>query len=125
MKTDRRTFLKAGAALLAGAAAEGAYTESSAEGSLKENADTLLRHAADEGDVPGVIATATTRDGTIYEGAFGERVVGQSAAMTPDTVVWIASMTKALTGTAAMQLVEQGKLELDTPASRWVPELGM
>src|SRR5271169_2337384 len=107
MKNDRRTFLKAGAALLAGAAAEGMYTESSAEGSLKDNADSLLRGAADEGDVPGVIATATTREGTIYEGAFGERVLGQNAPMTIDTVVWIASMTKALTGTAVMQLVEQ------------------
>jgi methyl acetate hydrolase len=44
--------------------------------------------------------------------------------MTPDTVVWIASMTKALTGTAAMQLVEQGKLALDMPASGVIPELG-
>jgi CubicO group peptidase (beta-lactamase class C family) len=123
MKTDRRTFLKAGAALLAGAAAEGVYSESNAEGSLKENADALLRGAVDDGDVPGVVATATSRDGTIYEGGFGERVLGQGAAMTPDTVVWIASMTKALTGAAAMQLVEQGKLELDTPASRWAPEL--
>ena len=35
--------------------------------------------------------------------------------MTPDTVVWIASMTKAITGAAAMQLVERGKLELDAP----------
>ena len=43
--------------------------------------------------------------------------------MTPDTVVWIASMTKALTATAAMQLVEQGKLDLDSPATRWVPDL--
>ncbi len=43
--------------------------------------------------------------------------------MTMHTVVWIASMTKALTGTAAMQLVEQGKLDLDSPASRVVPEL--
>jgi methyl acetate hydrolase len=123
MKTDRRTFLKAGAVLLAGAAAEGVYSESNAEGSLKENADALLRGAVDDGDVPGVVATATSRDGTIYEGGFGERVLGQGAAMTPDTVVWIASMTKALTGAAAMQLVEQGKLELDTPASRWAPEL--
>jgi methyl acetate hydrolase len=36
----------------------------------------------------------------------------------------IASRTKALTGTAAMQLVEQGKLDLDRPAADWVPELG-
>ncbi len=43
--------------------------------------------------------------------------------MTPDTVVWIASMTKALTSTAAMQLVEQGKLPLDEPVGDIVPAL--
>ncbi len=44
--------------------------------------------------------------------------------MTPDSVVWIASMTKALTTTAALQLVEQGKLNLDTPACDVLPQLG-
>jgi methyl acetate hydrolase len=44
--------------------------------------------------------------------------------MTVDTVAWIASMTKALTATAAMQLVEQGRLELDRPARQWVADLG-
>ena len=39
------------------------------------------------GDVPGVVAIATDRDGTIYEGGFGKRVLGGGAAMTPDTVV--------------------------------------
>src|SRR5437870_13583234 len=91
---------------------------------LKNEVHTLLRTAAESGDVPGVVATATTREGTIYEGGFGSRVLGEPAEMTPDTVVWIASMTKALTGTAAMQLVEQGKLALDTPAGDVVPELG-
>jgi CubicO group peptidase (beta-lactamase class C family) len=43
--------------------------------------------------------------------------------MTVDTVGWIASMTKSLTAACAMQLVEQGKLDLDGPAARWVPEL--
>ncbi|MFN0302631.1 MAG: serine hydrolase domain-containing protein [Burkholderiales bacterium] len=92
--------------------------------SLKERIDTLLRKAADSGDVPGVVAMATNRDGPIYEGAFGKRVLGQSPSMTPDTVVWIASMTKAVTGTAAMQLVEQGKLDLDAPAGKVIPYLG-
>src|SRR6516164_11399094 len=92
---------------------------------LPENkVDSLLRTAAEAGDVPGVVATATNREGTIYEGGFGSRVLGEPAEMSPDTVVWIASMTKALTGTAAMQLVEQGKLELDAPASNVLPELG-
>ena len=85
--------------------------------------DSILKRAAAAGDVPGVVAMATDRSGSIYEGAFGRRVLGQPAAMSLDTVVWIASMTKAITGAAAMQLVEQGKLELDTPASAVVSEL--
>jgi CubicO group peptidase (beta-lactamase class C family) len=90
---------------------------------MKETIDALLKRAADAGDVPGVVAMATDRNATTYEGAFGKRVLGQAAAMTADTVGWIASMTKALTGTAAMQLVERGKLELDAPASKVVPDL--
>src|SRR5262249_24869375 len=85
--------------------------------------DALLQRAVEGGDVPGVIAMATDRNGVIYEGAFGKRVLGQAAAMTADTVVWIASMSKALTSAGAMQLVEQGKLELDVPASKIVPEI--
>lgn len=91
---------------------------------LKQTVDALLHRAADAGDVPGVVAMATDRKGTTYAGAAGKRVLGLDQAMTADTVVWIASMTKALTGTAAMQMVERGKLELDAPASRWIPSLG-
>src|SRR3546814_4448778 len=43
--------------------------------------------------------------------------------MTLDTVGLIASMTKALTSVAALQLLEQGKLDLDSPASKWLPAL--
>jgi methyl acetate hydrolase len=92
--------------------------------SLPSEIDAVLHQAVAQGDVPGVVAAATERGGTIYEGGFGERALGSGTAMTTDTVGWIASMTKALTGTAAMQLVEQGRLELDRPAAEWVPELG-
>lgn len=92
--------------------------------SLKTRADALLQMAVQSGDVPGVVAVATDRNGMIYEGGFGLRDLGGTVEMTPDTIVWIASMTKAITGTAAMQLVEQGKLSLDGPASDVVPELG-
>jgi CubicO group peptidase (beta-lactamase class C family) len=90
---------------------------------LKDRVDSLLKKATDSGDVPGVVAMATNRDRSLYEGAFGKRVLGQDAAMTTDTVVWIASMTKALTGACAMQLIEQGKLDLESAASKWVPDL--
>ena len=91
--------------------------------SLKQSVDALLASAAANGDVPGVVAGVTTADETIYEGGFGERVVGGGVAMTVDTVAWIASMTKAITGVAAMQLVEQGKLDLDAPAGDVVAHL--
>jgi methyl acetate hydrolase len=85
--------------------------------------DRVLKAAADRGDVPGVVAMAATRDGVCYEGAFGRRALPSGAAMTPDSVFWIASMTKAITSTAAMQLVEQGKLSLDRPIADVLPEL--
>lgn len=91
---------------------------------LKEQMDALLGGAASRGDVPGVVAMLTDRKGSLYEGAFGVRSLGEPAPMTLDTVGLIASMTKALTAVAVMQLVERKKLDLDAPASRWQPELG-
>jgi CubicO group peptidase (beta-lactamase class C family) len=90
---------------------------------MKAQADKVLNDAVSRGDVPGVVAAATDAKGTTYEAGFGKRVLGEPADMTPDTVVWIASMTKAITGAAAMQLVEQGKLALDAPAKSVVPGL--
>jgi CubicO group peptidase (beta-lactamase class C family) len=91
---------------------------------MTAKADSVLKEAVSRGDVPGVTAAATNAKGTTYEAGFGKRVLGDQADMTPDTVVWIASMTKAVTGAAAMQQVERGKLGLDSPAKQVVPELG-
>jgi len=91
---------------------------------MKAQADNVLKDAVSKGDVPGVVATATDAKGTTYEGGFGKRVLVQPAEMTPDTVVWIASMTKAITGAAAMRQVERGKLSLDSPAKSVIPSLG-
>jgi methyl acetate hydrolase len=85
--------------------------------------DAVLRQATEQGEVPGVVAMAADRDGPIYAGAFGRRALPDGAAMTEDTVFWIASMTKAITSTAAMQLVERGKLALDQPIADLLPEL--
>src|SRR5262244_3751630 len=85
--------------------------------------DHRLQAAVDRGDVPGVVAMATTSAGPVYQGAFGRRALPDVAAMTPDTVFWIASMTKAVTSAAAMQLVEQGRLALDDPIAGVLPEL--
>ena len=89
-----------------------------------KNVDTMFSQAVASKQMPGIIAAAATDAGTLYEGAFGTREIGKDAPMTVDTVVWIASMTKAVTATAAMQLVEKGKLTLDRPASEVVPQVG-
>jgi CubicO group peptidase (beta-lactamase class C family) len=85
--------------------------------------DTMFRQAVESKQMPGIVAVAATDRGRVYEGAFGTREIGAGAPMALDTVVWIASMTKAITTTAAMQLVERGKLSLDRPAQEVVPEL--
>jgi len=92
---------------------------------LKASADAILQKIV-SGDrrVPGVVAMATDRNGNIYEGAAGKRVLGQNADMTTDSVFAIFSTTKAITGTAVLQLVEEGKVDLDAPAKTYVPEIG-
>jgi len=89
-----------------------------------QNVDRIFREAVESKAMPGIVAAAATGAGVLYEGAFGKRELGKDTPMTADSVAWIASMTKAITGTAAMQLVERGKLALDRPASDVVPELG-
>ncbi|MCL2428468.1 MAG: beta-lactamase family protein, partial [Alphaproteobacteria bacterium] len=86
--------------------------------------DRVLQEAVDRGVVGGVVGVAADATAPVYEGAFGERMLGSGVAMTPDTIFLIASMTKAITAAAAMQLVEQGKLTLDEPLGRFAPELG-
>jgi methyl acetate hydrolase len=85
--------------------------------------DKALAEAVNSGRVPGVVALAANDKGTIYSGAFGKRSLAQAQPMTVDSVFWIASMTKAVTTAAAMQMVEQGKLKLDQPASEILPDL--
>jgi CubicO group peptidase (beta-lactamase class C family) len=71
------------------------------------SADAVLQRVVSRPPrVPGVVAIATDRRGNVYEGAAGKRVLGQDAEMTSDTVFAIFSTTKAITGTACLQLVE-------------------
>jgi len=77
--------------------------------------DSALREAVEAREVPGVVALAASDRGTLYEGAFGVRDLDAGGAMALGTVFRIASMTKAITSIAAMQLVEAGKIGLDDP----------
>jgi methyl acetate hydrolase len=84
--------------------------------------DELLQQAVDSGAVPGIAAIVTTPDGPTYEGYAGRLSIDGGQAVGADTVFRLASMTKALASVAAMQLVEQGRLELDQPVASILPE---
>src|SRR5882762_43087 len=85
--------------------------------------DQVMRQKSDAKEIPGVVAMAATSKEVTYQGAFGKRDLSKDDAMTADSVFWIASMTKAVTAAGAMQLVEQGKLSLDEPIGKVLPDL--
>ena len=85
--------------------------------------DAVLASGVENGRIPGVIAIAATSDGITYEGTAGVRDISSNTKMTVDTIVRIASLTKAITSVAVMQLVEQGEIELDQPVSDYLPRL--
>jgi methyl acetate hydrolase len=89
----------------------------------KAQIDQVLRQKSDAKEIPGVVAMAADSKEVIYQGAYGKRDLSKDDAMTPDSVFWIASMTKAITTAAAMQLVEQGKLSLEGPIGKVLPDL--
>lgn len=89
----------------------------------KAQIDETLRKTSDAREIPGIVAIAASGNDVLYQGAFGKRDLSKPDPMTGDSVFWIASMTKAVTGAGAMQLVEQGKLSLDAPIGSLLPDL--
>ncbi|WP_273843391.1 serine hydrolase domain-containing protein [Rubrobacter calidifluminis] len=90
----------------------------------RDDLDQVLRGVVErEGGVPGVVAAVTDRRGDLYVGAEGECELGSGRGMTEDTVFCLFSCTKAITGVAVMQLVEEGRLDLDDPVKEYLPEI--
>ena len=111
-------------AFAAGVAVAAFAGTASAQNSQAQSAiDTSLRGAVERKDIPGVVALVTDRKGVLYENAFGVADVASGRPLKSDALFRIASMTKPITSTALMQLVEQGKIGLDDPAEKYLPEL--
>ena len=85
--------------------------------------DAILLGAVAHKDVPGVVALVTNRERVLYQGAFGVADVSTGRPLATDALFRIASMTKPVTSVALMQLIEQGKIGLDDPAEKYLPEL--
>ncbi|HEX5377840.1 MAG TPA: serine hydrolase domain-containing protein [Phenylobacterium sp.] len=85
--------------------------------------EDALGAAVAGGRIAGAVALVADRDGVTYEYSAGLRAMGAEPQMDPQTLFWIASMTKAVVSVAALQLVEQGKLTLDGDLSELLPDL--
>jgi methyl acetate hydrolase len=118
---NRRDILKsisvlaAASSMVDGTARAATDTDPALSPSLGQ-VDQALRQAVAAKSVPGIVAIGANDKGIVYEGAFGPNI-------TADSVFWIASMTKAITAAACMQLVEQGKLQLEQPMGKLLPQL--
>ena len=84
--------------------------------------DALFQRAVEDGTVPGVVAVVASENQVIYYKAIGMKDVAAQKPMTTDSIFRIASMTKPITSAAIMLLQEQGKLRLDDPVSKYLPE---
>jgi len=81
----------------------------------------LARHTA-SGAVPGLVALVA-RDGEVHVTCSGHKAIGDDAPIGRDAIFRIASLTKPITGVAAMLLIEDGAMALSDPVERWLPEL--
>ncbi len=88
-----------------------------------QQAHVILREAVDSGQVAGVVALAANASGVVFQSAYGALALGAPAPMTLDSIFWIASLTKAVTSAAAMQLVERRAIGLHEPVGKILPEL--
>src|SRR5262249_24116230 len=79
-----------------------------------------MNEAVKRGDTPGVAELVVDRQGILFEGAAGTADIDKNVAMRTNAIFNIASMTKPVTSVAIMMLMEQGKLKLDDPASKYL-----
>jgi len=89
-----------------------------------ENAVTAfaLQHFVDNDVISGAVTAVVGPDGIIAIEAFGLADVAKKRSMSKDSIFWIASMTKPMTAMGVMMLVEEGKVKLEDPLEKYVPE---
>jgi CubicO group peptidase (beta-lactamase class C family) len=81
-----------------------------------------LQPFVDDGTLAGVVAAAANKDGLVSVDALGYADLAGKTPMRPDTLFWIASQTKVVTAAALMMLVDEGKVHIDDPVEKYLPE---
>jgi CubicO group peptidase (beta-lactamase class C family) len=81
-----------------------------------------MQEMVDKQEIAGAVTAVVTVDRTLHLESTGHADLASHRAMTPDTLFWIASMTKPVTGVAIMMLQDDGKLKLSDPVANYIPE---
>lgn len=89
---------------------------------LTENIDQFLKNTYQEGIAPGFSVVMVEDNQVVFTKGYGVESVDSSRPFTPQTASAIGSLTKSFTALAVMQLVERGKVDLDTPLVRYLPQ---
>ena len=85
---------------------------------------TALRADIDKGRIPGAVVAIARKGKLVYFEAFGYLDKDAGTKMTTDAIFSIASMTKPLTGVAALTLYEDGKVLINDPVAKFLPQIG-
>lgn len=83
---------------------------------------TLLQPFVEKHELAGAVAVVADKNGVLSVDVVGFADIAGGKAMTPDAMFWIASQTKPMTATAVMMLVDEGKVVLDDPVEKYLPE---
>lgn len=83
---------------------------------------SYLQSLVNNHTIAGAVTLVSTKDHTIYLKAVGFRDLSAKAPMPTDALFWIASTSKPMTATALMMLVDEGKVNVDDPVEKYLPE---
>ena len=121
-RINRRQLMAAGSALSCAALVPGARSALAAAPSLQEIVQDTAQAAVDSGDIPGVVAQVWHKSSLVADATAGWLDVEGKVPMHNGAIFGLASMTKPVTVALALRLLDEGKLRLDDPITRWAPE---
>lgn len=90
---------------------------------VSQNISKVLQSFVDSGELPGFVTVVAKADEVLSMECLGYQDIAKNKKMEPNSLFWIASQSKPITGVAVMMLVDEGKLNLDEPITTYLPEL--
>jgi D-alanyl-D-alanine carboxypeptidase len=117
-----RRLLVLALVVLAGCGGSSPHQRAATGPPLPQRLDAELAKQGEAAGVPGVVGAVVVAGKPVWSGAWGMADIARGREMTPETPMALASVTKTYTASMALRLAEEGRLSLDAPIRRWLPE---